>query len=118
VEVQEAGPIGCLISGIPGHPVEDIQFCNIRIQLAEPAPQPRDIGSVPEKEDSYPEATQFGHLPAAGFFVRHARGVRFEAVEVIPHPDDPRAILASLDAGMETAIGSPGQPLRLRTCSD
>jgi polygalacturonase len=118
VEVQEAGPIGCLISGIPGHPVEDIQFCNIRIQLAEPAPQPRDIGSVPEKEDSYPEATQFGHLPAAGFFVRHARGVRFDSVEVIPHPDDPRAILASLDAGLDAEIGFPGQPHRLRTCSE
>jgi polygalacturonase len=95
VEVQDAGPIGCLISGIPGHAIEHVTFRDIRIRLAAPAPEARAAESVPEKEDSYPEATQFGHLPASGFFCRHTRHIHFHQVEVFPHPDDPRPVFVT-----------------------
>lgn len=115
IEVDAAGPIGCLVSGIPGYPIEDVVLRHIRIRLAEAAPEARSVESVPEREDSYPEATQFGHLPASGFFVRHARNVHFESVVVLPHPDDPRPALVSTDADLTEKMGKPGTPTTLLT---
>jgi polygalacturonase len=98
ITVAEAGPIGCLISGFPGHFITDIVLRDIQIQLACASPDARSPESVPQKSDSYPEATQFGHLPASGFFIRQARNVRLHNVAIRPHPDDPRPTFCKLDA--------------------
>ncbi len=106
VVASDADPrYGSIISGIPGHDVEDIKLSNIRIlyrgglTLDEVAKQPSDLvntfffratGGVPprspyetpEREKEYPEPSMFGMLPAYGFFVRHARGVAFDNVDV------------------------------------
>jgi polygalacturonase len=63
----------------------------------EAAPEARKPETVPEKADDYPEATMFGHGPAAGLFIRHARNVRIENVQVESHPDDPRPALVTDD---------------------
>lgn len=36
----------------------------------------------PENEAGYPEPNMFGDLPATGFFVRHARNVELDGIEV------------------------------------
>ena len=36
-----------------------------------------------EKEKEYPEASMWGPLPAKGFYVRHARNVGFNDVEIL-----------------------------------
>lgn len=72
-----------LISGIPGHDIEDVQLNNIRIYY-------RPIDSavskiqqvVPENEKQYPEPEKFGVLPAYGFFIRHAKNVKLNNVEI------------------------------------
>ena len=89
---------GSIISGIPGHDVEDIRLSGIRIlyrggltldQVAKQPPDlvntfffratggvpPREPYATPEREKEYPEPSMFGMLPAYGFFIRHAAGV-------------------------------------------
>jgi polygalacturonase len=69
------------ITGLPGHPVEDVTLSNIRIDTEEGG-KAAWIGPVSEQERSYPEARMFGRLPAYGFYCRHAAGLRFDNVRI------------------------------------
>jgi hypothetical protein len=104
--VYDADPrYGSIVSGIPGHDVEDIRLSNIRIwyrgglTLDDVAKQPaglvngffyraqggvppREPLETPEREKEYPEPSMFGLLPAYGFFIRHAKGIELANVEV------------------------------------
>jgi hypothetical protein len=104
--VYDADPrYGSILSGIPGHDIEDVKLSDIRIlyrgglTLDQVAKQPADLvntfffrgtGGVPprepyatpERDKEYPEPSMFGMLPAYGFFIRHARGVELHNVEV------------------------------------
>lgn len=74
---------GCSISGIPGHPVENIALENISITFAPGGTLEQALRmDVPEKEDAYPESHMFGVLPAYGFYVRHAKGVSMSNVRL------------------------------------
>ena len=101
--VRNAGPMGCSITGLPGHEVEDIRLSNISLhhrggvtkqELPAIAEALRD-----EKEKEYPEATMWGNLPAKGFYVRHARGVRIDNVSVTTEEPDVRPDVVRDDAG-------------------
>jgi polygalacturonase len=104
---------GSIISGIPGHDVEDVTLNNIRIvyrggltldQVARQPPDvvntfffresggvpPREPYDTPEREQEYPEPSMFGLLPAYGFFIRHAKGVELQGVDVSFMKDDRR----------------------------
>jgi polygalacturonase len=104
VVVYNADPrYGSIISGIPGHDVEDVRLSNIRIlyrgglTLDQVAKQPSDLvntfffrqsGGVPprepydtpEREKEYPEPSMFGMMPAYGMFLRHARNIEVNNV--------------------------------------
>ncbi len=106
VDVYDADPrYGSIISGIPGHDIEDVKFSDIRIvyrgglTLDQVAKQPADLvntfffratGGVPprepyatpEREKEYPEPSMFGMMPAYGFFFRHATGIELNNVSV------------------------------------
>lgn len=86
VQVRNAGPTGCSITGLPGYPVENIHLDNISIHHKggiTDAQLPQTYKNVAdEREKGYPEATMWGHLPAKGFFVRHARNVKFSNIEI------------------------------------
>jgi polygalacturonase len=96
---------GSIISGVPGHDVEDVKLSGIRIlyrgglTLDQVAKQPADLvntfffrasGGVPprepydtpEREKEYPEPSMFGMLPAYGFFIRHAKGIELSDIDV------------------------------------
>ena len=93
--VNNAGKTGCSITGLPGHPVEDIILSNITIRQqggCQAVAVPAD-----EKEKDYPEATMWGVLPAKGFFVRHARHVTFRDVEVTTIEPDQRPEYVKID---------------------
>jgi polygalacturonase len=113
VVVSDADPrYASIVAGIPGHPVEDVRFSNVRIlyrgglSLDHAARQPaelvnnffrppggnppREPYAVPEREAMYPEPSMFGVLPAYGFWVRHASGIRMDGVEVGFMQDDTR----------------------------
>jgi polygalacturonase len=114
VVVYNADPrYGSIISGIPGHEVEDVKLSGIRIlyrgglTLDQVARQPADLvnpfffrasGGVPprepydtpEREKEYPEPSMFGMMPAYGFFIRHAKGIELNQVDVAYMKEDRR----------------------------
>jgi polygalacturonase len=70
------------ISGIPGHPIEDIRISNVRHDVVGGLTPDDVIQNPPENEGAYPEPTMFGPLPAYGLFIRHAKGITLDNVEV------------------------------------
>lgn len=73
-----------LISGIPGHAVEDVRLSNVSIWY-----RPLDAESkeniqqeVPEFEKEYPEPQKFGVIPAYGVFIRHAKNMELNNVNL------------------------------------
>lgn len=71
-----------IISGIPGHPIEDVRLSNIRIVYRGGGTKADAAIEVPERENNYPEPSMFGAIPAYGFFVRHVKGLEMRDVEV------------------------------------
>lgn len=72
-----------LIIGIPGHTIEDVKLNNIRIYYRPPdSPATKIQTVVPEAEKAYPEPQKFGVLPAYGFFIRHAKNIELNNVEI------------------------------------
>jgi polygalacturonase len=114
VVVSDADPrYASILSGIPGHNIEDVKLDHISIQyrggltLDHVAKQPGDLvnsffyraqGGVPprepyatpEREKEYPEPSMFGLLPAYGFFIRHAKGIELDHVDVSFAKEDSR----------------------------
>jgi polygalacturonase len=70
-----------LITGIPGHAVEDLSLSDIYVQHQGGGAR-QDAMQVPELENSYPDPNRFGPLPAHGFYLRHVKGCVFRDVEV------------------------------------
>ncbi len=71
-----------IISGVPGSLVEDIKISNMYLHQLGGGTKEWAALRPPEKENSYPEATMFGTLPARGFFLRHARNLEFSNIEI------------------------------------
>ena len=102
IHVRDAGRYGCSITGLPGHPVEDVHVSNVSIhqQGGITADSLAAINAAlrDEKAAAYPEATMWGPLPAKGFYVRHARRVSFDNVEAYTGLEDARALIVREDA--------------------
>lgn len=72
---------GILISGIPGHAIEDVSLSDILIQTPGGGTARDAERVVPEDEKEYPEPWRFGRLPSWGLYVRHAKNFLVEGVE-------------------------------------
>ena len=99
--VHNAGATGCSITGLPGHPVRNVWLSNISIHhkggvKAEDLRLINDTIAY-EKEKEYPEATMWGNLPAKGFFVRHARNIRFSDINLSTEEPDVRPEFVKID---------------------
>ena len=87
-------PFPSSITGIPGHPVENVRLENIEIHFPGGGnkglaymPLSR-LEEVPEKVASYPEFSMFGELPAWGFYVRHVKGLTLKNITLkLERPD-------------------------------
>lgn len=94
IHVRHAGPMGCSITGLPGHPVEDVWLSRIHLHhrggVAETDMPAIRQALADEKEKEYPEATMWGNLPAKGFYMRHTRGIHMDDVTVMTENDDVR----------------------------
>jgi polygalacturonase len=72
------------ITGIPGGRVEDVTLENITINYHGNAKKETayfgtdSLEKVPEKIPDYPEFSMFGELPAWGFYIRHADGIKIK----------------------------------------
>jgi hypothetical protein len=97
IQAVGAGNRGCAIAGIPGHPIEDVTIENIRIEFEGGGSAEDAKRTVPENPDKYPEYSMFGRLPAYGFYVRHARGIRFRNLRLTTVKPDGRPALVQDD---------------------
>jgi len=104
------GPECSILSGVPGHPIRDISFQNIRIENAGGG-KIRD-GAIPEEEKAYPDPQMFGPTPAQGFFIRHVDGLRMRDVEIRSALPDPRPLLVMDDVRQAELPAMPQRQLR------
>lgn len=83
ITVYDADPrFGCIISGIPGHDIEDLELSNIHIYYQGSGTKEMALRKVPEYEKDYPEPYNFGTMPVYGFFIRHVNHIRLNNVQV------------------------------------
>ncbi len=80
-----------ILSGLPGHPIRDVSFQNIRINHQGQGAQ--RTGEVPEAEKDYPDPQMFGAMPANGFFIRHVDGLRMNDISIESQARDARPLL-------------------------
>jgi len=72
-----------MIVGIPGHPIENVQLNNIHIYYRQiDSPLVKIQKNVAEYVHDYPEPQRFGVNPAYGFFIRHAKNIEMNNVEI------------------------------------
>lgn len=69
-----------IISGVPGHQIEEISFSNINIHFTGGYTTKDGELTPPESEKTYPEPWMFGTIPASGFYVRHAKNIFFDHI--------------------------------------
>jgi hypothetical protein len=92
------------ITGQPVQPVRDVLLQDISIVYGGIGRNAQtnhlhwnNLDAVPERADSYPESTMFGVLPAWGFYLRHAEGIRMENVTLRAKAADYRPALVADD---------------------
>ncbi|GAB4012695.1 glycoside hydrolase family 28 protein [Spirosoma migulaei] len=82
IQGSRLATLGCSITGLPDYPVEHVTLRNLNFEF-EGGITGFKPTAVPEKSDAYPVGTMFGTtLPAYGFYVRHARNVTFDQVQL------------------------------------
>ncbi len=105
---------GIIVTGIPGHPIEDLRLENIRFTFpggGTPADAARV--DVPEQEAEYPEFPSFHPIPAWGLYLRHVRGLTLRDVHLGLENADARPPVFTDDvAGMRIdELHAEGSPL-------
>lgn len=76
------------ITGLPGHPVENVTLENISITYGGGADKKvayvglDSLQNVPEQASDYPEFSMFGELPGWGLYVRHASGITLKNIKL------------------------------------
>jgi len=94
-DVQSRFP--CLIAGLPDHPVEDVHISNIRIKYKGGGTAEQAAATPGENEKGYPEPSMFGTLPSSAFFIRHAKGIQMDHINVTYDQPDARPAVALID---------------------
>jgi polygalacturonase len=106
---------GILISGIPGHRIEDVTLSHILIEYQGGGTREQAARAVPEDEKVYPEPGRFGIIPSWGMFARHVQGLSLDHVELRPLKEDLRPALIldevkSADFDHVKAVPASGVP--------
>ena len=81
---------GCIISGLPGHDIEDLQLSNIRIYYKGGGPKDSINRVVSEYEKDYPEPFRWRTMPSYGFFIRHVKNLRMNDIQTSFMNEEPR----------------------------
>lgn len=91
----DADYIGCPISGLPNHYIEELTLRDINLTFK--GGVENQIGIPEEKEDAYPEYRMFGTLPAYGFFIRHVKNMFMDNITIHTEEKDNRPALFITD---------------------
>jgi polygalacturonase len=93
------GNQGAIISGIPGHDIEDVTLNNIRFYFNGGGTKAQADRAVPALIDSYPDPNRWGVTPGYAFFIRNVKNIKLNNVEVSYLKDDlrPAFVLDQVD---------------------
>ncbi len=87
-----------IIAGIPGAAVKEVTIENVQLISHSAGDFEQPLDSVPENTRAYPENRMFGAvLPASGFYIRHASGVRLYNIRLQTADGEKRPFLAADD---------------------
>ncbi len=114
-----------IIAGLPGMDITNVTLKNIEIvypggsnpKYAYRGIKPADLDGIPEMPERYPEFSQWKELPAWGFYVRHAKGLKFENVKLTAKGKEYRPAIVFDDvkgailSGMEYNVPGGGKKL-------
>jgi polygalacturonase len=81
-----------IIAGVPGHAIEDVTISDMYIEQKGGGTAEMAVTEPSEQAETYPEPEMFGPLPAQGFFIRHARNIEFDNVQMVPATPDARPV--------------------------
>lgn len=85
-----ASKLCAIISGIPGHEIQDIKLDNIYLHHQGGGTAQMAALHPPEDAAKYPDPQMFGPMPAQGFFIRHVKNIEFTNVEIAHAAPDAR----------------------------
>jgi hypothetical protein len=92
------GP-GMVMSGIPGHRIQNVRMDDIDLRLAGGGKKDEGDVVLPEAVDAYPEITMFGRrLPAALLYARHVEGLEISRMKSSFAQPDERPMRVMIDA--------------------
>jgi polygalacturonase len=86
-----------ILSGLPGHPIEDVKLSDITIVHPGGGTAAEAALQLAEKEKDYPEPTMFGSTPSQGFFLRHVKGIEMSGIKIESAAADARPTFALHD---------------------
>lgn len=129
IRLEQVHATGALLTssltGLPGMPIEDVVISNSSFRTVEHGRSAWTHSPVPEHAEKYPEARMFGRLPAAGIYVRHARGMRVLSSEFKFDPPEERPTIVcddvhdlELRAITTPAPDSSEAVIELRNCTE
>ncbi len=84
---------GCILSGVPGHPIQDITMHHIYIQHRGGGTKEQASNTPTENEQRYPEPNMFGDMPSQGMYLRHVKNLTLSDIEITSLSEDARPAL-------------------------
>ena len=87
---DSASYLGCVISGVPGHPIENVTLSDIYIQHRGGGTAADAAITPPEDESKYPEPGMFGRMPSQGFYIRHVNNIELSGIQIEAMAPDAR----------------------------
>lgn len=118
-----ASRLGCLLAGLPEHPIENVHLSNISISFSGGGTLADAQKQLLENEKKYPDAEQFGLSNAYGFQVRHARAISLKNIQLnyLKTDDRPAVVLDNVQQGTVEGISAVVSPnaeafVQLRNC--
>jgi polygalacturonase len=82
--------VSSILSGIPGHPIEDVKLHDILIEHSGGGTAEQANAELPEYETKYPDPGMFGTTSSSGFYLRHIRGLEISGVRIKAASEDRR----------------------------
>jgi len=107
-----ASRLGCLLAGLPNHPIENVNLSNISISFSGGGTLADAQKQLPENEKKYPDTEQFGISNAYGFQVRHARNISLKNIQLhyLQTDERPSIVLDHVQNGTLDGISSAVAP--------
>ncbi len=94
IQGSHLSSLGCSVSGIQNFEVENVNFSNISLEFDGLESSQVVPTEVPELPNGYPKGDMFGILPSFGFYIRNAKNIRFNNVDIKSlQPDSRPAII-------------------------